>query len=81
MDREREHISALAGVRRAAIRQLAIDQGMPLAEIGKQLGISRQQVWRLLRHGSAAEQWDQECQEFGCHDTGLDSYPQGGVER
>ncbi len=48
MDQHRRAIADLAAVRAAALRELR-DQGMSAINIAETLGISRQQVHRLLR--------------------------------
>jgi excisionase family DNA binding protein len=48
MDQHRRAIADLAAVRAAALRELR-DQGMSAINIAEALGISRQQVHRLLR--------------------------------
>ena len=57
MDEHRQAIADLAAVRAAALRELR-DQGMSAAHISEALGISRQQVHRLLREAGAEEHDD-----------------------
>lgn len=65
METYRQVICRLAHLRRDALRD-ARRQGLSVIAIARHLGISRQQVHRLLREGGDAAAWDAECAEFGC---------------
>jgi excisionase family DNA binding protein len=54
MDNHRHAMAALAAVRAGALRELR-DQGMSVLDIADALGVSRQQVHRLLREAGAED--------------------------
>lgn len=48
MDKDRAAITRLAGIRRDAVRELRAG-GMGVTEIARRVGVSRQQVYRIMR--------------------------------